>query len=102
MTFCTNGWVGAGDQSTIDAFSMRVAGNLFTNTIPNNTIAAWFKDMGANFPTGTGSMRHGLIGTDVYAFQWDNATGSGFSDGSAILISFQINIYGPASSSPGR
>ena len=102
MTFCTNGWVGAGDQSTIDAVSMRVSGNLFTSTIPNNTIAAWFKDMGGNFPTGTGSMRHGLIGTDVYAFQWDNATGSGFSDGSAILISFQINIYGPASSSPGR
>ncbi len=47
-------------------------------------------------------MRHGLIGTDVYAFQWDNAVGSGFSDGSSNLISFQINIYGPASSAPGR
>jgi hypothetical protein len=101
MSFCTNGWVGAGNQGTIDAISMRVAGNLFTSTIPNNTIAAWFKDMGANFPTGTGSMRHGLIGTDVYAFQWDNAVGSGFSDGSTILISFQINIHGPASATPG-
>ena len=102
MSMCTNGWVGAGNQSTIDAVSMRTAGNLFTTTIPNNTIAAWFKDMGANFPTGTGSMRYGSIGTDVYAFQWNNAVGSGFSDGSAITISFQVNIYGPASTNPGR
>ncbi len=102
MSMCTNGWVGAGDWGTIDAASMRAGGNLFTSTIPNNTIAAWFKDMGANFPLGTGSMRHGLIGTDVYAFQWDNAIGSGFTDGSAILISFQVNIYGPASAAPGR
>ncbi len=102
MSMCTNGWVGAGNQGTIDATSMRTPGNLFISTIPNNTIAAWFKDMGANFPTGTGSMRHGLIGTDIYAFQWDNAVGSGFSDGSTILISFQVNIYGPASVAPGR
>jgi len=102
MSMCTNGWLGGGDQGTIDAVSMRTAGNLFTNAIPNNTIAAWFKDMGANFPLGTGSMRHGLIAPGVYAFQWDNAVGSGFSDGSAITISFQINIHGPASATPGR
>jgi Ig-like domain CHU_C associated len=102
MTMCTNGWVAAGDFTTISAVNSRVAANLFTSTVPNNTIAAWFKDMGANFPTGTGSMRHGLIGTDVYAFQWDNAVGTGFSDGSTDLISFQINIYGPASTNPGR
>jgi subtilisin-like proprotein convertase family protein len=102
MSMCTNGWVGAGNQSTIDATNMRTTGNLFTTAIPNNTIAAWFRDMGANFPTGGGSMRHGLIGTDIYAFQWDNAVGSGFSDGSTIVISFQINIYGPNSTTPGR
>jgi len=102
MSMCTNGWVGAGNQGTIDALNMRIPGNLFTSTIPNNTLAAWFKDMGANFPVGPGSMRHGLIGTDVYAFQWDQANGSGFGDGSTILISFQINIYGPASATPGR
>ncbi len=102
MSMCTNGWVGAGNWGTIDAVSMRTAANLFTGTIPNNTIAAWFKDMGANFPLGTGSMRHGLIGTDVYAFQWDNANGSGFGDGATNLISFQVNIYGPASATPGR
>ncbi|MBK6641180.1 MAG: hypothetical protein IPG39_08015 [Bacteroidetes bacterium] len=101
MSFCTNGWVGAGDQGTIDAVNMRVPANFYTSTIPNNTIAAWFRDMGGNFPTGIGSMRHGLIGTDVYAFQWDNAVGSGFSDGSTILTSFQINIHGPASATPG-
>ncbi len=101
MSFCTNGWVGAGNQGTIDAVNMRVPANFYTSTIPNNTIAAWFRDMGGNFPTGIGSMRHGLIGTDVYAFQWDNAVGSGFSDGSTILTSFQINIHGPASATPG-
>jgi hypothetical protein len=101
MSMCTNGWVAAGNLSTIAAADSRAAGNLFTATTPNNTIAAWFKDMGANFPLGTGSMRHGLIGTDVYAFQWNNAVGSSFSDGSTITISFQVNIYGPASSAPG-
>lgn len=102
MTFCTNGWVSGGNTTATTAAQSRVPGNLFTNTLPNNTIAAWFKDMGANFPLGTGSMRHGLIGTDVYAFQWDNAIGQGFTDGSTILISFQINIHGPASATPGR
>ena len=102
MSMCTNGWVGAGNWGTIDAVTMRTAANFFTSTIPNNTIAAWFKDMGANFPLGTGSMRHGLIGTDVYAFQWDNANGSSFGDNATNLISFQVNIYGPASATPGR
>nr|MBK9651639.1 hypothetical protein [Bacteroidota bacterium] len=101
MSMCTNGWVGCGNQGTIDASNMRLPGNLFTGTIPNNTFAAWFKDMGGNFP-GVGSMRHGLIGTDVYAFQWDSAVGTSFSVNAGITISFQINIYGPASSSPGR
>ncbi len=107
MSMCTNGWVGAGNWGTIDATNSRAGGNLFTSTIPNNTIAAWFKDMGANFPTtqpgtGPGSMRHGLIGTDIYAFQWDQAVGSSFSISTTTLISFQINIYGPASTNPGR
>ena len=101
MSMSCNGWVAAGNLSTISAIDSRAAANLFSTTAPNNTIAAWFKDMGANFPLGTGSMRHGLIGTDVYAFQWDKAVGSSFSDGSSILISFQINIYGPTSSAPG-
>jgi len=102
MSMCTNGWVGAGNQTAVTATQMRASANFFSTTVPNNTIAAWMKDMGANFPTGTGSMRHGLIGTDIYAFQWDNAVGSGFSDGSVNTISFQISIYGPASASPGR
>jgi hypothetical protein len=103
MTMCTNGWVGAGNQLSVDAVNGRIGGNLFTSTIPNNTIAPWFKDMGANFGVGfPGSMRHGLIGPDVYAFQWDQAVGSGFSNTTANLISFQVNIYGPASSNPGR
>ena len=103
MSMCTNGWVAAGaTSSVITGLDSRTNGNFFTTVIPNNTIAAWFRDMGANFPLGTGSMRHGLIGTDVYAFQWDKAIGSGFTDGSAILVSFQVNIYGPTSVAPGR
>jgi trimeric autotransporter adhesin len=101
-TFCTNGWVGLGNQGTVTPTQSRTPANLFTTTAPNNTLAAWFKDMGANFPIGTGSMRHGSIGTDIYAFQWDEAVGSGFTDGSAIKISFQVNLYGPLSAVPGR
>ncbi len=104
MTMSTNGWIGAGSgNATITAGPDRTAGNLFISTLPNNTIAAWFKDMGANFGAGfPGSMRHGLTGTDVYSFQWDQACGTGFSNTTTTLISFQINIYGPASSSPGK
>ena len=103
MVFETNGWVGAGaSNSAITAGPDRTAANLFTSTLPNRTLAAWFKDMGANFPTGVGSMRHGLTGTGIYSFQWDKAVGSGFSDGSTILISFQVNVYGSTSSNPGR
>lgn len=50
MSMSCNGWVAAGNQSTISAANSRAPGNLFTTTVPNNTIAAWFKDMGVNFP----------------------------------------------------
>ncbi len=102
VTFVTNGWIGLGAQSTVTAAQSRAPGNLFTTTAPNNTIAAWFKDMGANFPSGGGAMVHGLVGTDVYAFEWRNANGSGFGDGSANTINFMIKLYGPASIDPGR
>jgi hypothetical protein len=102
MSMSTNGWVAAGNYAAISALDSRTNGNFFSTVVPNNTFAAWFKDMGANFPLGAGSMRHGLIGTEVYAFQWDKAVGSGFSDNAAIQISFQVNVYGPGSSNPGR
>src|SRR5258705_1101314 len=103
MSMCTNGWVGAGNHGTIDAINMRAPANLFTITIPNNTLAARFLDMGANYGVGfPGSMRHGLTGTDKYSFQWDQAVGSSFTNTTANLVSFQIDIYGPASATPGR
>lgn len=104
VTFCTNGWVGMGAQSTVTAAQSRAPANLWTSTVPNNTLAAWFRDGGANFPapTGAGEMRHGLIGTDVYAFEWFQACGTGFSLTTANLISYQLHIYGPGSSNPGR
>ncbi|MBN8671139.1 MAG: T9SS type A sorting domain-containing protein [Chitinophagales bacterium] len=105
VTFCTNGWIGMGNQTTsVSAANGRAPGNLFTTTVPNNTIAAWFGDMSANFPApgGIGSMVHGLVGTDVYAFEWRNATGSGFGSTTTNLINFMIKLYGPASVKPGR
>lgn len=102
VTFCTNGWIGMGNQTTtVSAAQGRAPGNLFTTTVPNNTLAAWFGDMGANFP-GLGSMVHGMAGNGVYAFEWRNAVGSGFSVTTANLINFMIKIYGPTSIFPGR
>lgn len=101
VTFCTNGWVGMGDQTAVSAANSRTPGNLWTTTAPNNTLAAWFGDIGANFPIGSGSMVHGSIGTDVYAFEWRNAVANGFTQ-SAQTINFMVVIYGPASATPGR
>lgn len=105
VTFCTNGWIGMGNQTlSVSAAQGRAPGNLFTTTVPNNTLAAWFGDMGANFPapTGVGSMVHGLAGNGVYAFEWRNAVGSGFSATTTNLINFMIKLYGPTSIFPGR
>jgi hypothetical protein len=101
VTMCTNGWLGMGNQTAVTALNSRTPGNFFSTVTPNNIIAAWFRDMGGNFP-GVGSMIHGSIGTDVYAFEWNNAVGTGFSVTTANLINFQVILYGPASTNPGR
>lgn len=101
-TFCTNGWVGMGDQMGITSSQSRGASNLFSTTAPSNTLAAWFGDGGANFPTGGGSMVHGSIGTDIYAFEWRNAVANGWSETSSNYINYMVVIYGPASTNPGR
>ncbi|MGV3458940.1 MAG: GEVED domain-containing protein [Flavobacterium sp.] len=100
-TFTTNGWVGLGNQAGVTAAESRAPGNLFTATAPNNTIAAWFGDLGANFPQGPGAMVHGLVGTDAYAFEWRNAVGTSFSQIN-VTVNFMVIIYGPASATPGR
>ncbi len=104
VTFCTNGWVGMGNQLGITAAQGRASANLFTTTVPNNTLAAWFGDMSANFPgpAGIGSMVHGLTAPGVYTFEWRNATGSGFGSTTVNLINFMIRIYGQGSATPGR
>lgn len=102
VTFCTNGWIGMGAQSAVTAAQSRAPGNLWTTTAPNNVIAPWFGDLGANFPTGGGSMVHGTVGTDVYAFEWQNAVANGFTETTANRLNFMVKIYGPASSNPGR
>jgi hypothetical protein len=102
-TFATNGWVGLGNQTAVTDVQSRASGNLFTAALPNNTLAPWFGDLGANFPTGNGSMVHGSIGTDVYAFEWRNAVANGFSqNNNTNVINFMVVIYGPASTAPGR
>ncbi|RYD95408.1 MAG: fibronectin type III domain-containing protein, partial [Sphingobacteriales bacterium] len=103
VTMCTNGWVGMGNQLGITPAQGRAAGNLFTNVVPNNLIGGWFGDGSANFPApNPGSMVYGPRGTDVFVFEWKSATGNGFTASTTNLISFQIVIYGPGSTSPGR
>lgn len=102
VTFCTNGWVGMGNQTALSAAQGRASSSLFTTTVPNSTIGAWFGDGNANWTTGGGSIVHGSIGTDVYAFEWRNASGSGFSNSTTIRINYMIVLYGPASGTPGR
>lgn len=100
-TFVTNGWVGMGNMTGISASNSYTSGNLFSTTAANNVIAAWYGDLGGNFPQGPGSMVHGLVGTDVYAFEWRNVVGNGTAQ-SNNTINFMIKLYGPASATPGR
>jgi hypothetical protein len=102
-TMCTNGWVGLGNQTGVTAAQGRATANLFTNTLPNNYLAAWLGDGSANFPSpNPGSMRHGTSATGVYTFEWNQVTGNGFTAGTTILITYQVRLYGPTSSDPGR
>ncbi len=103
ITVTSNGWVGMGDQASTSTVSNgRAAGNLFTNTVPNNVIAGWFGDNNINSANG-GSIKHGLTGTDIYTIEFfQNSGASGGGASATILINYQIILYGPASSSPGR
>jgi len=102
-TMCTNGWVGFGDQLGVTAGQGRAPNNLWTATVPNNLVAAWFGDGNANFPAPfPGSMRWGLVDTDVFRLQWDQNSGSTFNYSTTNLISFQVDLYGPGSAAPGR
>lgn len=103
VTMCTNGWVGFGNQLATTAAQGRAPANLFNATAPNNLVAAWFGDGSANFPApNPGSMRYGLVDTDVFRFQWDQNTGASFNLSTTNLISFHVDIYGPDSPAPGR
>ena len=104
VTFCTNGWIGMGNQLTVSAADGRTAGNLFTTAAPNNTLAAWFGDMTANFPAGggVGAMVHGTYGTGAYAFEYRDAGGLSWNSTTSNLINFIIVLYGPSSATPGR
>lgn len=102
VTFCTNGWVGMGNQTALTAAQGRAGGSLFTSTVPNSTIGCWFGDGSANWTSGGGSMVHGTYGSGAYAFEWRNSSGSGFSNSTTNLINYMIVLYGPSSATPGR
>jgi hypothetical protein len=103
VTFCTNGWIAFGNQTTVTTSQSHTYSNFFTASAPNNTIAVWYKDGNANFPpSGIGAMVHGLVATDIYAFEWRNANGNGYGLTTQNTINFMVKLYGPASSSPGR
>ncbi|MGV3461068.1 MAG: T9SS type A sorting domain-containing protein [Flavobacterium sp.] len=101
-TFCTNGWVGMGDLTGITTAQSYASANLFTATVPNNIIGAWFGDILANIPAGGGSMVHGAVGTGAYAFEWRNVSGINTYQSAASTINFMIVLHGPASATPGR
>ena len=69
VTFCTNGWIGMGNQTSLTASQGRAPGSLFTSTVPNSTIGCWFGDGCANWSSGLGTaaMVHGTYGTGAYA-----------------------------------
>lgn len=102
VTFCTNGWVGMGNQLTVSTSDGKTPGNFFTTVAPANTLAPWFKDITANFPSsGSGSLVHGAYGTGIYAFEWKNA-GASWTSTTTDLINFMVVLYGPTSATPGR
>jgi hypothetical protein len=105
VTFCTNGWLALGDQTTtVSTTQSWSALNMFSTSLPNNTIGPWYKDGNGNFPSpyGNGSMVHGPAGTDVYGFEWRNAASSGYSLTLVNNMNFMVLLYGPASAYPGR
>ncbi|MBN9482691.1 MAG: T9SS type A sorting domain-containing protein [Bacteroidetes bacterium] len=104
VTFCTNGWIAFNDQTSVIATNNgNVSSDLFTSSDPKLVLAPWFGDINANFDNSSpGIMQYGSIGTDVYAFEWFQASGDGANESSTNLVSFMVKLYGPGSSSPGR
>jgi hypothetical protein len=100
LRVCTNGWVAfAGGTST--SFT---AGNLFVNTAPNATIAGWWGDGNSN-AANAGLITAAIHPTlpNVYVVQYKEVSGSASGAASATnKISYQVHLYGPTSSNPGR
>ena len=99
VTFCTNGWIGLGNQLAVSTTNGKTPGNLFTTTAPANTLAPWFKDMDSQFPIKRFWFFSSMVayGTDIYAFEWRNA-GATWTSTTTDLINFMVVLYGPASS----
>jgi hypothetical protein len=98
VTMCTNGWIAMGNATTVDALNGRTQNVFFSNQAPYNVIAAWYGNGNANYITpGIGSLAHGSVSTDVYAFEWRNVSSQGILLSATNTINFKIVIYGPAS-----
>lgn len=99
VTAGTNGWLAMGN-STATSWT---ANDLFNTNQPQNAIAAWWGDGNLNAGTNGGNFRHGTTGTDIYTVQYDQFSGSANGNTSgANKIRFQISLFGPSSTSPGR
>ncbi|MFN4008070.1 MAG: hypothetical protein ACK4HE_11215 [Chitinophagaceae bacterium] len=103
VTMCTNGWIAMGNATNVATLNGRSATAFFSNQAPYNVIAAWYGNGNANYiAPGIGSLAHGAVSTNVYAFEWRNVSAQGNLSSATNTINFKIVIYGPASSTPGR
>jgi hypothetical protein len=97
----TNGWISFNSASTSNSLT---PSELFNTSGPNSCVAGWLGDGNANGANG-GLISSGVHPTltDVYVFQWTDVSGANGGGASATLkLSFQIWLYGPSSSNPGR
>ncbi|MBS1643842.1 MAG: immunoglobulin domain-containing protein, partial [Bacteroidetes bacterium] len=98
VTASTNGWLGMGSTTSNDNNNT----NMFGNGTPPNLVAGWWGNLNLN-SGNSGSFKYGLTGTDIFTMQFDQFSGaSGGNPSSTLKVRFQISLYGPNSSSPGR
>ncbi|RYY90373.1 MAG: hypothetical protein EOO15_02805 [Chitinophagaceae bacterium] len=98
VTASVDGWLAMGSFTTVSS----VSADLFTTTAPQNAIAPWWGNGGPN-PNSGGKFLAASTGTDIYTIQWEQQSGSSTGgNSSSNKISYQVSLYGPSSSSPGK
>jgi hypothetical protein len=99
VTASVDGWLAMGSlPGTVN----NTPAQLFTNATPTDAIGPWWGDGGPNFASG-GRFYANTTGTDIYTVQWDRMPGSSTGgNSSSNQMSYQVSLYGPSSSSPGK